>query len=545
MTKAIESSATQFSPPLGKPGDKRRRAAFFVGNNHYFPWLRSLKNAENDAITMALVFKDLQFEIDCRLNLDREGFDALLRDVTKIAPECAIIVIYYSGHGLSFNDDARSTNYAIPSGMRLPLGNMRLAQDHVRHHSVNLLSLVQASSAAIRSVIFFDACREIPSMKSMSEPTAEGQDLFEKMSEAGSRRLDYRGDNSSQSNMLIAFAADHGHLASDDGPYNGPYASALAAHLYKRQDLRTILPDVLSDFKRSNHKQRPTYQDDCDSPISLAPEDVVRPTLVTDLPRSERLIHELRTVGSSSLVENFLRSQRDDDLKARAEELLRDIQAGVLVPRMVDMPDRLLMRLRSIGPAGRYASVTTVSVARCPITVEEWNSLAGGGGVPRLSFPASTEASSPVVGVSWIQARQYAAALSRATSRRFQLPTEVEWELFCHGDSAGEYWVVPPINARQAWFRDSFGADIVAKPMVVGTLPPNDFGLCDMVGNVWEWCEAPKPNIAGNAEARTGQQITKGGCYASVEAALKTRERKWCPEKEGRQFIGFRVLELR
>ena len=89
-------------------------------------------------------------------------------------------------------------------------------------------------------------------------------------------------------------------------------------------------------------------------------------------------------------------------------------------------------------------------------------------------------ASQPVVGVSWEDAVAYA----KWTGKR--LPSEKEWEWAARGGLRGKeyYWGDQHPNSSRA----NYGGK-VGKPTAVGSYPANGYGLYDMAGNVWEWCQ--------------------------------------------------------
>jgi len=93
----------------------------------------------------------------------------------------------------------------------------------------------------------------------------------------------------------------------------------------------------------------------------------------------------------------------------------------------------------------------------------------------------------PVINVSWHDTQAYVAWLSRATGQRHRLPSEAEWEYAARGGKEARYPWGDEAPGRQANCADCEGAPGRTTP--VGSYPPNDWGLHDMAGNVWQWVE--------------------------------------------------------
>ena len=90
----------------------------------------------------------------------------------------------------------------------------------------------------------------------------------------------------------------------------------------------------------------------------------------------------------------------------------------------------------------------------------------------------------PVEQVNWNDAIEFCKRLSRKTGKSYRLPSEAEWEYACRAGTTTRYFFGDDLTQQQANFDLNLG-----KTSPVGTYPANAFGLHDMHGNVWEWCQ--------------------------------------------------------
>src|SRR5262249_37070755 len=127
---------------------------------------------------------------------------------------------------------------------------------------------------------------------------------------------------------------------------------------------------------------------------------------------------------------------------------------------------------------------------------------------------------------SWHDAKEYAVWLSRKTSKSYRLLTEAEWEYAARADTTTRYAFGDTLNKGQA--QHSGGTQGSAgKTVEVGSFPANGFGLHDIHGNVWEWCEDNwHPNYQGAPDDGSVWQggdatyrILRGGSWGSISLA--------------------------
>lgn len=144
----------------------------------------------------------------------------------------------------------------------------------------------------------------------------------------------------------------------------------------------------------------------------------------------------------------------------------------------------------------------------------------------------------PVDSVSWPDAEEFCRKLSKATGREYRLPTEAEWEYAARSGTKGSY---PGQLERLAWYDANAGNH--THP--VGQREPNQFGLYDMNGNVWEWCQskyAPYPYRADDGrEDLQGNdtRVMRGGSWRSPAKGCRSSYRRRVPPED--RTIGFRV----
>jgi len=166
----------------------------------------------------------------------------------------------------------------------------------------------------------------------------------------------------------------------------------------------------------------------------------------------------------------------------------------------------------------------------------------------------------PVSSVSWSDATNYCAKLTQrelAAGRipigsMFRLPTEAEWECACRAGTSTRfsYGDDPGYNSltNYAWFLDFVHIDLTVHP--AGQKLPNPWGLYDMAGNVWEWCQdwygdqlgGTQIDPNGPASSPDGRKVIRGGAYDYPNSSCRSASRLfffWLfPDSD----IGFRVV---
>ena len=153
----------------------------------------------------------------------------------------------------------------------------------------------------------------------------------------------------------------------------------------------------------------------------------------------------------------------------------------------------------------------------------------------------------PVEQVSWNDVQMFIARLSQMTGYRFRLPTEAEWEFAARGGNLSKGYVYPGQDGDPgavAWYGMNSGN--YTHP--VGRKKPNELGLHDMAGNVWEWCSdwygaySSEDQINPRGPKHGDSRILRGGSLNSPSWGCTVSDRSWYQPDYGYGFHGFRLV---
>ena len=158
---------------------------------------------------------------------------------------------------------------------------------------------------------------------------------------------------------------------------------------------------------------------------------------------------------------------------------------------------------------------------------------------------------SPAVYISWNDAKAFITTLNGLTGERFRLPTEAEWEYACRGGATTEYYFGDSSAnlSDYAWYLENASAGHDRNSHVVGQLLPNAFGLFDMYGNVYEWCEdwydsgyySTSTGIDPRGPTSGSDRVVRGGSYVSAASDCRSAVRYGFDPSYAVMFYGFRL----
>ena len=162
------------------------------------------------------------------------------------------------------------------------------------------------------------------------------------------------------------------------------------------------------------------------------------------------------------------------------------------------------------------------SIGQTEVTQELWQAVMGSN---PSSFIGNLQC--PVEQVSWSDCQTFISKLNQMTGKNFRLPTEAEWEYAARGGNRSQGYKYAGSNTigDVAWYYDNSYALGSSNPdygtHIVATKAPNELGLYDMSGNVWEWCQDWYGSYSSDAQtnptgpASGSNRVRRGGSWGN------------------------------
>jgi formylglycine-generating enzyme required for sulfatase activity len=204
------------------------------------------------------------------------------------------------------------------------------------------------------------------------------------------------------------------------------------------------------------------------------------------------------------------------------------------------------------GPPRRVTIAKPFGVGKFEVTFAEWEACVAGRGCGRNPDDSRWgRGKRPVINVSWDDAKQYVAWLSRKTGKNYRLLTEAEWEYAARAGSTTLYSWGDDIGRGNAHCTGCGSPWNENQTAPVGSFKPNAFGLHDMHGNVWEWVEdcwdldlteAPSDGRARESGCPDDQRrVQRGGAFLHEPRVLRSTVRNSYGKDNRANGVGFRV----
>jgi formylglycine-generating enzyme required for sulfatase activity len=183
------------------------------------------------------------------------------------------------------------------------------------------------------------------------------------------------------------------------------------------------------------------------------------------------------------------------------------------------------------------------------VTQEQWKAVMGDN-PSNFQYPGPK---APVERVSWDRCQEFLAKLNAKTGvqgGKYALPTEAQWEYACRAGSGSRFYFGDdegPLG-DYAWY----GKNSSRETHPVGQKKPNAWGLYDMYGNVWEWCQdwyderyyvvAPADDPAGPSSG--SERVHRGGSWAYPAKGCRSASRGNFAPYASREYIGLRLARI-
>ncbi len=207
-------------------------------------------------------------------------------------------------------------------------------------------------------------------------------------------------------------------------------------------------------------------------------------------------------------------------------------------------------------PRHKVTIAQPFAVGRFAVTFDEWDAARAAGGVSHNpSAQVRRRGRRPVIDVDWDDAQAYVKWLSSKTGQPYRLLSEAEWEYCCRAGTETQFWWGDGISTAQANYDGNYtskkGAEdeYSQKTLPVNSFRPNPWGLYQVHGNVWEWCQdcwngnyhdAPADGSAWTA-GEGKYRVLRGGSWGGGPETLRPARRIVNSRNDRFQDVGFRV----
>jgi formylglycine-generating enzyme required for sulfatase activity len=492
---------------------RQERVALIIGNAGYPDATAPLSTTVRDVRALADELRRAEFSVDLKENLGKEEMKRAIDAFVGKIRNGTVALFYFSGYGIQV---ARQT-YLIPVNAQV------WTEAEVRRDGVSLDALladIHAKGAKVKIVIVDGARRNPFERRFRSAP-------------AGLAALDV------PDGTLAMYSAALGKVINDGTGTNSVFASELLKELREsNKNAEEVFNRTRVGVSRAtNGEQVPWVSSSlvdefyfntrsvvaAPAPPSPRPEPAPRPEPVPPTP----------STPASSVGEVF----RD----------CSDCVELVVVPAgSFEMGTSAEYE----NPVRKVTIAKPFAIGRYEITFDEWDKCVDEGGCKHRGDDRDWgRGKRPAINLSWLDAKEFTAWLSKKTEKVYRLPSEAEWEYAARAGTATPYWWGREVGKGQANCRECATGE-TAKTLPVGSFKANAFGLFDTAGNAAEWVEdCWNDNYRGapaNGTAWTSGQcrlrVLRGGAFDSQSKYLRSMARFRYDNDVRYVANGFRVV---
>ena len=523
--------------------EKGNRYALLIGVNQYAKPIRSLRFCMNDMKTLAASFqkigvpKENIFIMTDDSELERRPTRAnimrQIESITRLMGEGDQLTIAFSGHGVMV--DGKS--YLCPSDTDLEKRDSIVSRDW---------AFEQLEKCAARQKIFIvDACRDevafggskgLGGAKTLDDPIGAETHGFVLIASCDREQQSWE-DETLEHGVFTHFLAEG--LAGAAGDEDG-YVSILDLFQYASRKTKKYV------FREFNRVQVPTFRQGSEmtdfilakleSDSSSVPPPVSEPVTPPEPPKPA-----VRTAG-----ERMVKTVNG------IEYAFRWCPAGsFLMGSSKSEWDAAGIDWKSYNETQHSVTLTRgFWMLETEVTQAMWKSVMGTD--PSLFKGAQN----PVESVSWKACDDFCKKLSSKLGLTVSLPTEAQWEYACRAGTTSAYSFGSSLNGREANcdgnypYGTSTKGPYLEKTVPVKSYAPNTWGLYDMHGNVWEWCQdwydedyyAESPTSDPTGPSSGSLRVIRGGSWISRAQFCRSAYRGGNTPGYRRSDLGFRPV---
>ena len=311
--------------------------------------------------------------------------------------------------------------------------------------------------------------------------------------------------------------------------------------------------------------------------FKLEPEEPKQPVIVPEEPKKLLSVFNFEIVGVNAKGEQIKKESK------QSQYFSEDLGNGITL-EMVAIPggtftmgtedeeiERLVKKFDWEGyrreRPQHEVTIKPFFMGKYPVTQAQWKAIADRTDLKvekdlepnPASFKDHPDSDRrPVEQVSWYDAIEFCARLSKLTVREYRLPSEAEWEYACRAGTTTPFYFGETITGELANYNASNtyagepNGEYRQQTTPVGQFPPNAFGLYDMHGNVWEWCAdtwhdnydgAPTDGSVWTENGDDNRSLPRGGSWFSDPLLCRSAFRNDVNRRDFNNYnVGFRVV---
>lgn len=259
------------------------------------------------------------------------------------------------------------------------------------------------------------------------------------------------------------------------------------------------------------------------------------------------------------------RQSSTPEMKQKPKDFIENLGNGITL-EMVQIPGGTFMMGSPEGEAERQdhespqhqVTVPKFFMGKYAVTQAQYQEIMGSNPSYFTNFKGEKR---PVEQVSWDEAVEFCKKLSQKTGKTYRLPSEAEWEYACRAGTTTPFYFGKTITTDLVNYHGNYPYPYGSAPkgeyrqrtIDVGKFPPNSFGLYDMHGNVYEWCQdvysdnyqgAPKNGSAWLTGKDNEMKLLRGGGWFDLARHCRSADRYSFGHAARRYYVGFRVVAV-